>query len=114
LLDDVQDIHLDLMKNEATAVWIGLDDEGRRQWEACHTQSAALGELDQQTWAGLAEAVRASGCLAGLLSRIDEELQSATRIASSRGWTGIAAELAQCRQGIIRKTVSADYADYTD
>jgi len=114
LLDDIQDIHLDLMKDERTAVWIELDDEGRRKWDDCRVRSVASGELDAETWASLAEAVHVSGCLTKLLSRIDEELQGAAQIAGSNGWAGIAAELEQTRQITGRRTLSADYADYRD
>ena len=100
LLDDVQDIHEDMLKGEASAVWLELDDEGRRRWTACRDHSTARGELDAETWASLAEAVRETGCLARLLARIDEELTGAARAAASSGWNGIARELEQCREGI--------------
>jgi hypothetical protein len=99
LLDDVQDVHLDPLANEQTAVWIELDGEGRQRWAACRSRSIERGELDSETWGELSEAIRNSGCLGRLLSRIDEHLRNAAQLAESRGWTGLAQELEQAREG---------------
>jgi hypothetical protein len=106
LLDDVQDIHLDLLQGEITAVWLELDEQGRREWASCSSHSIARGELDLESWAPLVEAMRRSGCLNRLLARIDEALCDASDAAAASGWSGLALELDQCRQGIPKITAA--------
>jgi hypothetical protein len=101
LVDDVQDIDVDLLNGDMTAVYIELDDAGRKLWGACRDRSIERGRIDPECWSELSAAIRKSGCLSRILRRIDDELQSAARSAGSRGWAGTARELEECRRGIL-------------
>jgi hypothetical protein len=102
LLDDIQDIHQDVMEGKQTAVWLELDDTGRRCWSACRAASGAAGQLDPATWSELAAVVRESGCLQRLLGHVAGHLRSAAATAAAQGWGGMASELEQCRLGLPR------------
>ena len=103
LLDDVQDVHEDLLSEEATAVWLELDESGRGLWAECRRLTRAGGELDAESWGELSAHIRERGCLDGLLSRIDERLGDAARAAASRGWGDCVRELEQCRAGLVTR-----------
>ena len=100
LVDDVQDIHLDLVAGERNAVWYELDAGGRELWEDCRLRSLERNELEQESWKELSRSIRASGSLARLLSRIDLMLEESFEIAKRNHWPGLARELDQSRIGI--------------
>lgn len=100
LLDDIQDVHLDVITDSRTAVWLELSEAERLLWANCRTSSLQSGKLHAETWDELCRTVRKSGVLARLLSRIDGTLDEAGQIAGSNGWAGLRREFEQCRQGI--------------
>src|ERR1700686_5092420 len=106
LVDDIQDVDLDLMAGKQTAVWIELDQTGRQCWDECQSRSLAVGSLEQNTWQELCRVIKHSGCLARLLSRIEETLLTSSQVAADNGWQGLARELEQSRRGISRALAS--------
>lgn len=100
LLEDIQNIHVDLWKGTKSAVWIELNERGKRLWSACRFGSHAYTKPDAKAWEELAKNIRVSGCLKRLLGLIHFNLQSAASIAASHGWQGIVQELEQCREGL--------------
>lgn len=100
LLDDIQDIGADSCKGEQTSVWLELDGEGRRCWEACRERFAAEGSLDPVLFNKLTASIQETGCLYRLFVRIGQKLLGAARSAESQGWLDMALELEQCGQGI--------------
>lgn len=102
LVDDIQDIHLDLVAGDRNAVWHELDASGRELWEDCRLRSLERKELDQESWKDLSRSIRASGSLDRLLSRIDLMLHESFEIAQRNHWPGLAREIDQSRMGILK------------
>jgi hypothetical protein len=100
LVDDIQDIHLDLVAGDRNAVWHELDASGRELWEDCRLRSFERKELEQESWKNLSRSIRASGSLARLLSRINLMLEESFEIAKRNHWPGLAREIDQSRIGI--------------
>lgn len=100
LLDDIQDFYDDACKGERTSVWLELDREGRRSWDACHASFKATGACDAVLLDRLNAAIGNSGCMYRLLVRIGQKLQAASESAALQDWPHIAHELEQCRNGI--------------
>jgi hypothetical protein len=98
LLDDVQDVHLDVLADTRSAVWIALDDAGRDAWALCGSRSRAAGEMEPESWSALCAAAR--GTIRALLARIAAELGAAAEAARAGGWSALAHELDQCRTGL--------------
>lgn len=103
LVDDIQDIHLDLVGGEHNAVWHELNADGRELWEDCRLQSLERNELEQQSWMKLSRSIRETGALERLLSRIDLMLEESVEIAKRNRWSGLARELEQSRVGIVKR-----------
>ena len=103
LVDDVQDIHLDLVAGERNAVWHELDASGRELWEDCRLRSLERNELEQESWKKLSRSVHESGSLDRLLSRIDLMLEESFEIAKRNRWPGLAREIDQSRIGILEE-----------
>ena len=103
LVDDIQDIHLDLVAGDRNAVWHELDATGRELWEDCRLRSLERNELEQESWKELSRSIRASGSLARLLSRINHMLEESFEIAKRNHWPGLARELEQSRIGILEE-----------
>ena len=102
VVDDIQDIHLDLVAGDRNAVWHELEASGRELWEECRLRSLARNELDQESWKELSRSIRESGSLDRLLSRINLMLEESSEIATRNRWEGIARELDQSRSGILK------------
>ena len=102
LVDDIQDIHLDLVAGERNAVWHELDASGRELWEDCRLRSLERNELEQESWKKLSRSIREMGSLDRLLSRINLMLEEGFEIAERNRWPGLARELDQSRIGILK------------
>ena len=102
LVDDVQDIHLDLVAGERSAVWHELDGYGRERWEDCRLRSLEGNELEQESWKKLSRYVHTSGSLDRLLSRVDFMLEESCEIAKRNRWSGLARELEQSTSGMLK------------
>jgi hypothetical protein len=85
LLDDVQDIYQDTTAGTKSAVYIALDDTGKKLWG------------DPRQWEALTAHLQATGCVRRVLEQVDFHLQTASTLAAGKGWFGIVEELEQCR-----------------
>lgn len=95
-LDDIQDIDDDIAEGKETAVWLTLDEEGRRRWAACRPEP-----LRSPHWGALVRYIIESGCLNWLRQQVGAKLSEAVGIAEDQGWPELAAELAQMRQPFV-------------
>ena len=100
LIDDIQDIHLDLLAGEKTVVLLELDDTGHKLWSLCFSKSRERGKMDQESWLTLAGYIRESGCLKRLLDKISEHLKLSIQAASIIGLESYSLELEQTLVGI--------------
>jgi hypothetical protein len=104
LLDDIQDIHIDLLSGSPNAVWYELDSNGRERWDDCHARAQKTVGLKAEDWQQVSRSIHESGALTRLLSHIDGLLEDCSAIAQHNGWQGLVREFDQSRVTVLLPT----------
>ena len=77
-------------------MWFELDDAGKQLWEYCRIASAGGAKPEAKTWEIAITAIF-GGALQSTLRQTVDLLAKAETLAKEAGWTGLAAEMAACR-----------------
>jgi len=96
MIDDVQDIDKDIVSGQQNAVWFELNAPGRQAWEYCRIASAGGARPEPTTWQ-IATNTICGGALQSTLRQVVDLLSQAETLAAKAGWTGLATEMAACR-----------------
>ncbi|TGL36599.1 hypothetical protein EHQ52_01605 [Leptospira koniambonensis] len=95
-MDDLQDIHLDLMSRKKNSVWFLLDSEQKDLWIKCEKISIRKNELDLPSWEILQIDIKNSGAFSRLVDLIHSLLRDCIQICEQNHWEEMKVEIVQC------------------